>query len=259
MAEPSQPSVYVFLLCYNEELMLPHTLHHYRSRFPNAKITIFDNVSTDRSVLIAETAGCRVIPYHTRGQQDEKHLIWVRSHMWKEYVPNDSPCWVIMCDMDEWLDATEEILKEEAAKGTTVLTTQGINMVGESQRADYADITLTEITKGYFDNNMSKRICFRYPAVSMEYWYGAHQCFPQGHVQWSTPVYSLRHYDYLGEEYVVDKRRKRWERNALSRQMGLNGHYAQEREKNVAVYREALANAEKSTVPKPTWLCPPTA
>ena len=237
--------VHVFLLCYNEELMLPHTIQHYRSRFPRCHITIFDNVSSDRSVQIAETLGCRVVPYHTRGQQDEKHLIWVRSHMWKEHVPNDPahPCWVIMCDMDEWLDITEEELNGEIAKGTTVITTQGVNMVGESQRADYSDITLATISKGYRDNNMSKRICFQYPTVSMEYWYGAHQCFPQGHVQSSHTVYLLRHYDYLGEEYVVDKRRKRWERNALSRQMGVNGHYSQERATNVAVYREALANA----------------
>ena len=236
-------ALHVFLLCYNEELMIPHTIQHYRSRFPQCSITLFDNVSTDGSVLLAESLGCRVIPYHTRGQQDEKHLIWVRSHMWKEYVPKE-PCWVIMCDMDEWLDITEEELRAEEAKGTTVITTQGVNMVGESQRADHSDIHLASLTKGYRDANMSKRVCFRYPTVSMEYWYGAHQCFPQGHVQWSPTVYLLRHYDYLGEEYVVEKRRKRWERNALSRQMGVNGHYAKERETNVAVYREALANAE---------------
>jgi hypothetical protein len=233
--------------------MLPHTIRHYKTRFPSATITVFDNVSTDRSVLIAESAGCRVVPYHSRGQQDEKHLIWVRSHMWKEYVPKDTTCWVIMCDMDEWLDATEDTLQEEAAKGTTALMTQGINMVGDSQRADHSDIDLFAITKGFLDANMSKRICFQYPTVSMEYWYGAHQCFPQGHVVWSQKVYALRHYDYLGEEYVVSKRQKRWERNALSRQMGLNGHYAQEREKNVAVYREAVANAEAADVPKPLW------
>ena len=111
--------VSIFLLCYNEELMLPYTLKHYRTRFPSATITIFDNYSTDRSATIAEEAGCRVIKYDSKEQQDEKLLIWIRSHLWKDYVDKG---WVIMCDMDEWLNATEEDLKVEEAKGTTILT-----------------------------------------------------------------------------------------------------------------------------------------
>jgi glycosyltransferase involved in cell wall biosynthesis len=233
--------IHIFLLCYNEELMLPHTLRYYKSRFPSAVITIFDNYSTDRSAQIAEEAGCRVVKYDSKEQQDEQLLIWVRSHMWKKYVTEDS--WVIMCDMDEWLDATEDELREQEQKGVTVLTTQGINMVGESQTADYSDIDLFDIQKGFYDNNMSKRICFKYPEVAMEYWYGAHKCFPQGRVFYSEKTYFLKHYDFLGEEYLVEKHRKRWERNQLSRLQGMNGHYFCEREKTVEVYRSALARA----------------
>jgi len=231
----------IFLLCYNEELMLPHTLRHYKTRFPSATITIFDNYSTDRSKQIAEEAGCRVVQFDSKEQQDEQLFIWVRSHMWKKYVTD--PSWIIMCDMDEWLDATEEELEEETQKGTTVITTQGINMVGESQTEDYSDINLFDIRKGFYDDNMSKRICFKYPTVSMEYWYGAHKCFPQGHVVYSEKTYFLKHYDFLGENYLVEKHRKRWERNHLSRSNGLNQHYFCEREKTVEVYQTARSRA----------------
>ena len=114
--------------------------------------------------------------------------------------------WVIMCDMDEWLDMTEEQLEEEDRKGTTIITTKGFNMVGESKKFDCSDIDLFEIKKGFYDENMSKRICFKYPEVSsIEFWYGAHLCFPQGHIVYSSESFLLKHYDILGEEYIIDK------------------------------------------------------
>jgi glycosyltransferase involved in cell wall biosynthesis len=235
-------SIHIFLLCYNEELMLPHTIRHYRKNFPSASITIFDNHSTDRSAAIAEEAGCRVIKYDSNEQQDEQLLIWVRSHMWKDFVGDGG--WVIMCDMDEWLNATEEELREEQKKGVTVLTTQGINMVGESKCIDHSDIDLFAIQKGYKSDHMSKKVCFLYPLVSMEYWFGAHKAFPQGHVVYSEKTYLLKHYDQLGEEYLVEKHRKRWERNVKSRAIGMNQHYFIERDKTVEVYQQALANAQ---------------
>ena len=161
--------------------------------------------------------------------------------MWKDYV--DVPSWVIMCDMDEWLSATETDLQREYERGVTVLTTQGVNMVGESQLADYSDIDLFQIQKGYHDDNMSKQICFYYPTVSMEYWYGAHKSFPQGHVIYSSTVYPMRHYDFLGPEYLVEKHRKRWERNVTSRENGLNQHYFNERGKTLEVYQRARERA----------------
>ena len=64
--------VHIFLLCYNEERMLPHTLKHYKTNFPNAIITLFDNHSTDRSVEIAKEAGCNVAYFSSSDQQDEQ-------------------------------------------------------------------------------------------------------------------------------------------------------------------------------------------
>ena len=61
--------VHLFLLCYNEEVILPYTLRHYKKNFPNAEITIFDNYSTDRSVSIAEEQGCKIVKYDSNGQR----------------------------------------------------------------------------------------------------------------------------------------------------------------------------------------------
>lgn len=233
--------VHVFLLCYNEELMLPYTIQYYRSRFPEAEITIIDNHSTDNSCQIAEANGCRVHKYDSNNQMDEQHLVWVRSHLWKQFVKEG---WVIMCDMDEWLDITEEELIEEDENGTTIILTKGVNMVGESQKQDFSDINLFDIKKGVFDDSFSKKICFKYPQVqSMEYWFGAHQCFPQGKVVYSEKPYYMRHYNYLGAEYLIEKHRKRYERNEKSRSMSLNTHYLNQREGVIALYNDFVQRA----------------
>ncbi len=230
----------IFLLCYNEELLLPYTLKYYRTNFPSAEIYLVDNQSTDNSVKIAEEAGCKIRSYDSDGQQDEQLLIWVRSHIWKEFVKEG---WVIMCDMDEWLNITEAELEEEDRKGTTIINTQGVNMVGEAKAVDFSDINIFDIKKGVYDENYSKRICFKYPVVNVEYWWGAHQCFPYGNVVYSERQYLMKHYNYLGEEYLVDKHKKRYERNQKSRGLGMNGHYTNENEEAKRVYQDWLSRA----------------
>jgi glycosyltransferase involved in cell wall biosynthesis len=220
--------------------MLPQTLKHYRTRFPESEIYLVDNYSTDNSCKIAEEAGCKIIKYDTNNEHDEGILLRVRSHIYKDYV---SEGWVIMCDMDEWLDMTEEELIEEDSKGVTVITTQGVNMVGESKLSDFSDISLFDLKMGFLDDDFSKKICFKYPAVSMEYWYGAHKSWPIGNAVFSEKSYYMRHYNYLGAEYLVDKYRRRYERNSGSRLNGLNGHYVNDRDEAIRFYESCLARA----------------
>ena len=128
----------IFLLCYNEELLLPLTLKFYRQRFPSAKFILVDNYSTDRSCDIAKENNMEIRQFLTQDCQNEEIMMHIRNTIWNDVTDG----WIIMCDMDEWLEITEEQLFEEENRGTTIITTKGINIVGESKKIDLSDIDI---------------------------------------------------------------------------------------------------------------------
>ena len=58
-------TLHVYLVCHNEEVLLPHAIEHYRRRVPGVTFTILDNESDDRSIAIARELGCAVQTFST--------------------------------------------------------------------------------------------------------------------------------------------------------------------------------------------------
>ena len=131
----------IFLLCYNEEVLIEKTVRYYRERFPSSSIIIVDNRSSDRSVQLAINNKCDVLPFNSGNQQNEAILLDIRNNVWRVAETG----WVIMADMDEWLEITEKELEEEEQKGTTVITTKGYNIIGNSTTYTLEDINLFEL------------------------------------------------------------------------------------------------------------------
>jgi glycosyltransferase involved in cell wall biosynthesis len=210
----------IFLMCYNEELLLPFTLNYYRSKFPSAKFVLVDNYSTDRSCEIAKDNGVEIKQFDSGNKQCEEYMMFIRNTIWNDVTDG----WVIMCDMDEWIEIDEQQLIEEELKETSIIKTKGFNIIGDSKRIDISDIDLYSLNEGVWDENFSKRILFKVPDVRINFWWGSHQCFPSGRVVFSVKTYILKHLNFLGEEYIVDKHLKRFIRNEEMRNKGFNGH-----------------------------------
>lgn len=227
----------IFLLCYNESSLLPHTIKHYKKYLPSCKITIYDNESTDNSVEIAKKLGCNVISWNSNNIIDDYKYIEIKNNCWKSIEKG----WIIMADMDEYLCVTEDDLMKEMKNGTTILNINGLDMIGESETIDLSDIDLQEIKK-YVNNPMeNKKLCFLREKISeMNYSMGAHSCNPQGDIRYSSIIYINKHMYILGLKFLTNKFIKRYERSEKMRQFGMATHYMSDTEKIKNLYKDSI-------------------
>ena len=211
--------LHLYLLCYNESILIRETIDHYQTRFPHLKITIMDNESTDNSVEIAVSKGCNILSWSSTGIDDNKYIDF-KNHIWKD-LPLENDLWVIIADMDEWLSITEAELEYENNRGTTVISTLGYNMVGNSNNEDLTDIDLHSLNHGFYWPDENKSICFKRSEIQeMNYAIGAHTCNPVGNVVYSERKYILKHMEPLGLSFMVYKFTERYKRTEKKRNEG---------------------------------------
>jgi len=214
--------VSIFLLCHNEEMLLKHTINHYRKNLSNVNFIIYDNYSSDNSVNIAKELGCEVIMYNTNNMLNEYTLTHIKNNCWKDIKDG----WIIICDMDEWLCVTDRDLKIEQVKGTTILSVKGYNIICDSKVENLEDIDLHKESKAIYHHPESKNICFFANSIKkMNYCDGAHQCNPIGKIKFSEKHYLLKHMDVLGLPYKIYKHNIRYERSRNMAKKGVATHY----------------------------------
>jgi glycosyltransferase involved in cell wall biosynthesis len=231
----------IYLLCYNEEVLLPHALHHYKSRFPNAKFIIIDNESTDRSVEIAKEAGCEIHTWATKGIANIILNTELKNSIWKSATTD----WILLADMDEWLHLTEEQLEKENSLGSTILHCRGLQIVGDSKSTILDDVNLHELRTGFWDTGFNKHICFKRSDITeINYTRGAHKSSPKGNVKFSKGIYIMKHMNYLGFPWYNAKTRARYDRTHYNRSLRCSGHYSN----NEKVITDKFASAQKNAV-----------
>ncbi len=105
MANALAPPLSVCIITYNEEDNLPRCLASVR--FAD-EIVVVDSGSTDRTMVLAAEAGCRVIAQPFLGYAAQKNLaVQAASHQW-----------VLCLDADEWLlPGAETVILDALAKG----------------------------------------------------------------------------------------------------------------------------------------------
>jgi hypothetical protein len=227
----------IFILCFNESYLLPHTITHYKKYLPSCKITIYDNESTDNSVEVAKSFGCDVVSWNSENIMNEYIQTDLKNNCWKK-VTNG---WILMIDMDEFVCITEQELLEEFYKGTTIIEIKGVNMIGESTTMDLTDIDLQHIQKYNDCPTESKHLCFLRESIGdMNYRHGAHSCNPTGNIVYSSNVYINKHMCYLGLPFLINKMLQRYERNQVMHSRGMNKHYINDIDAITNNYYECL-------------------
>lgn len=214
----------IYTICYNERLMLPHMIAHYRKNFTNCKIVIFDNCSEDGSQEIAKAAGCQVITYDTGGKLDDAKYLEIKNNAWKDANTN----WILVCDVDELCDINEKELFREEGNGATAIQFHGFNMVNMRD-----DLDIESIEMGVRAPSYDKLYLFDKSQISaINYSPGCHGASPLGKIKLSKSVYLCKHYKYINPNYMIARHAlfaSRMSDNNKKRGWGAHYNYSPER------------------------------
>ena len=228
-------------MCWNEEAMLPLTVSHYRSSFPNCSVCVLDNQSSDMSATIArDELGCEVLPWYAGEGLQETAMLHLKNTVWKRDASSFD--WVVVCDMDELLCMTSQELAS-FDPSVALVKTKGY------------DVVLTSPAElGVVRNPlMDKTVCFR-PGSLLEgginFHMGCHTCRPEvSDVRKYTPLeYPILHMTYLGEEYVVKRQLERFERSRNMHPYGIAIHYKETEEEARELFR--VKRSQASALPQ---------
>jgi hypothetical protein len=151
-------TLHVFAVCFNEELLLPYFIEHYKKQGADY-ITVFDNYSTDKSKQIILDHGCQYIPYDSGGQIRDDIYLDIKNNCWKPYGSD----WMIVCDIDEFL-----YLPKQDLSTCDMVKSIGWDVLG-----------LPHATKGLQNPLYSKQVLFRRKnLIDINYSAGCHTCRP---------------------------------------------------------------------------------
>ncbi|MFZ4796013.1 MAG: glycosyltransferase family 2 protein [Bacteroidia bacterium] len=194
----------IYSLAYNEELLIQFMIDHYKERFPSCKIIIYDHMSTDKTVEIAKLNNCEVRTFDTGGKIDDNKYIEIKNSCWKTATTD----WVLVCDIDELIDITEGQLKKEETIGTTIIKTEGYNMINVENNCDFYNMK-----NGVRQIKFDKSCLFNKKFINnINYIHGCHECRPIGIIKNSSISYKLYHYKYINIDWLIDKHKKYAER-----------------------------------------------
>jgi hypothetical protein len=194
---------------------------------------MYDNYSTDNSIIIAKSLGMEVRMFGKPGELNDQYYLDVKNHCWKE--ERNKSDYVIVCDADEFLKLDNLKLTSSCP------TVKGYNMISNSLPINL----ITEINTGYEDENYSKQVIFNPDMVrEINYVHGCHKNNKIGNITTHDNV-KLLHYRMIGgvdrmiERHFIYK--KRMSKFNLKHRMGHHYLHESEAKKNEWNYLKTKA------------------
>ena len=187
--------VHVYAICWNEEIILPYFFKHYKQRFSNIKFTVYDNFSTDNSRNIIKNNGAELLDYDSNNEIRDDLYIQIKNNCWK----NTDADWVIVCDIDEWIECSDTLLNQE---NCTIFKPMGYEMIGNTYNLD-------RIKRGFRYKKMDKCVLFKPDEIKeINYNVGCHICNPIGNIIYNVSPVPLYHMKYFNVFYILKRYRQ---------------------------------------------------
>ena len=231
---------HIYIIAYNEQFILPFTINHYRERFPNCPITIYDNESTDNTVAIALDYNCEVRTYKTNNELNDLKYLEIKNGCWK----GQKEKWAIVIDADELLDIAAPQLLFMDSQGYTIIQGRGYNMVNLVEN----NLELDSIKYGVRAESYDKYFAFNTELIhEINYGAGCHNAAPMGTVKIAqAPCY---HYKYIEKEYMVKRHAHFASRlSKINKARDWGGHYLYTAEQIRNEFQDARNKAVKVRV-----------
>ena len=215
----------VFTFCWNEMTVLPFAVDYWR-RYAD-HVTVFDNGSTDGSIEFMQQHSDLITIEHweTNNQINDKMLLDAKNNMWKR--ARGSADLVVVADMDEMLIPVGNELQRMLDEGYTVCTPRWFAMMSDEVPTHEEGKLLHEL-RPYAIQSPGKVIVFDPNKIdNVNYDPGAHQCRPEGFVQWfDGGIYCLHTDHNFSLEHKIERYRQMNARqSAINRQKGWGIHY----------------------------------
>jgi glycosyltransferase involved in cell wall biosynthesis len=235
-------TVHIYSIAYNEEVLIEKMIRHYRDRFPNCAITIFDNQSSDKTREIAESLSCIVLEHDSNNEVRDDLYLAIKNNCWK----GQNERWALICDVDEFLYLDENDLLTEQSQGSTVIQFEGWNLITMSDDPDIIDL---DCKVGSRAPQYDKFYLFdTWALTDINYSAGCHHADPKGLVVKSDTKYLMCHWKALGLNYMINRHLEFGKRlSKQNRDKGWGVHYLDSAEQirtNWKFYQEHPENKQ---------------
>lgn len=193
MTSKAKYKIAAFILCYNEEKILPHIITHYKQFCED--VFIMNNGSTDQSAIISQNMGAIVIDYDS-SEIDELQYIQVKENCYKSH--RDKYDYIIVCDADEFVYHPEIHRYIDDNRHVDVFKMSGYEMYYENfdfNNDDYKSVRLGAKSPGHNKSSLFKS------NVDIKYGIGCHQ---SKNLSFESEI-ELRHLKFINIEYVVER------------------------------------------------------